>query len=139
MARWATEVVIAGVDFTGCRAEVLDGDGFVSNVAGSVDWGNDFSPSIQVFDREKKGIAFGLQFGTMAIDKLNDTIDAIQAAAALQTGFRVQVEEGLFSDERAIDVDAVVDYNQRWLTKGPHSEGYIEGVTLRFITLNEHA
>lgn len=134
MARWATVVEIAGVIFSGCRAEMLDGKGLMSNYSGSVDWGNDYSPSVQTFNRGKKGVPFGIQFVSMEIEDLQDMVDAIKTAQAAGNSFRVKITDGIFSGTNALDLNATPDYNVDWLQTGSHSEGWVTNVILRFIS-----
>lgn len=131
MARWATNVKIAGVDFTGCRAEILDGAGFQSAYAGSVDWANDAKPHSQVFNRGVQGIPFGIQFTSTEIAKLITVLANIATAQGSGSTFVVELTEGLYT----INVNAVPDYSQTWLIHGKHSEGWYEDVSLRFISV----
>lgn len=132
MARWATLVEIAGVSFTGCRAEIVDPAGFLSIYAGSVDWANDGTAHVQVFNRGVKGIPFGIKMVSSAITSLSPMVAAVQAAQAADLNFRVKITEGLYT----IDVMAVPDYNASpsWLTHGKHSEGWYEDILMRFIS-----
>lgn len=131
MARWATLVEVAGNSFTGCRAEVVDGQGFLSVYGGSVDWANDGRAHVQVFNRGIKGIAFGIQMLSTQISILQDTIADVQTSQAANATFRVKITEGLYT----IDVMVVPDYSAgNWLTHGKHSEGWIENVLMRFIS-----
>jgi hypothetical protein len=131
MARWATKVIIAGVDFTGCRATLIDAQAFHSDFAGSADWANDNTVHTQVVNRGKKGIRFGVQFLSTEQDKLEDMILAIQTAQNTNTTFVVDVEEGFYD----VEVNAVPDYSvDPWFTHDKHSEGWYENVTLRFIS-----
>lgn len=133
MARWATKVIIAGVDFSGCRAELVDGQGFHSDFAGSSDHANDNTVHTQVVNRGKKGIHFGVQFLSTQEDDLEDMLIAIQVAQSTNTTFVVEVEEGFYD----VNVNAVPDYDQQWFTHGKHSEGWYENVTLRFISKSD--
>lgn len=130
MARWATFCEIAGNSFTGCRAELVDGHQFNSLYVGSIDFGNDGMPHVQVVNRGVKGI----QFGISMVSALGTTIQAaladIQAAQAGNTTFEVEITEGLYT----VAVNAVPDYNQTpWFSYRKHSEGYYEEALWRFV------
>lgn len=131
MARWATDCIIGGVSFAGCRVEIVDAGAFRSQYAGSVDWANDGTPHIQTVNRGVKGIQFGFRMVSAQGTKLEDVFAAIQAGEATQVGIEVSATDGIF----AIDVDAVADYSVDWFTFGKHSEGWYEDVTLRFISI----
>lgn len=133
MARWATNIKIAGVDFTGCRAEILDGAGFQSAYAGSVDWANDAKPHTQVFNRGVKGIPFGIKFVSTDISRLQSTLAAIATAQGTNTTVVVELTEGIYT----IKVNAVPDYSQTWLIHGKHSEGWYEDVAFRFVSVTD--
>lgn len=132
MSRWATFVEIAGISFTGCRATVVDGSGFLSIYGGSVDWANDNTAHQQVFNRGVKGIAFGIQMLSTEISALQDVFDAVETAEAANTTITVKITEGLYD----INVLAVPDYSvsPSWVSSGPHSEGWIQDVLMRFIS-----
>ena len=129
MARWATECKIAGVTFTGCRAEILDGQQFLSPLAGSVDWANDSKPHIQTFDRGVEGIQFGIQMLSQESAKIDQVFDAINAALATADTFEVEITDGLYD----VNVNCVPDYSQKWFDHGKHSEGWYENTTWRFV------
>lgn len=132
MARWATLIEIAGNSLTGCRAKVVDGQGFFSIYAGSVDWANDGKAHVQVFNRGIKGIPFGIKFVSTQASDLSAIISDVQTAQAASLNFRVKVTDGLY----VIDVMAVPDYSASpsWVTYENESEGWLEGVLMRFIS-----
>lgn len=130
MARWATLIEIAGVEFTGCRAEIVDAQPFLSSYAGSVDQANDGTPYPQVFNRGVKGIQFGVQFQNTESAKITDVFSAIQTAEGANTTFEVHIEDGLYD----VNVHVVPDYSTQWFTHGKHSEGWYESALFRFIT-----
>ena len=125
MARWATFCEIAGVSFTGCRVEILDGDPFLDTHAGSVEWGNDGTPHVQTLDRGVRGIQFGLRMLTAEASKIQAVCAAIQGAPT----FTVYIDDGMYS----VAVNGVKDWSQKWLTHGPHSEGWYDDVVWRFV------
>ena len=131
MARWATLCEIGGVEFTGCRVEIVDAGGFRSQYAGSVDWANDGTPHIQAVNRGVKGIQFGLRMASAEGSKLESVFSAIATGEGTQVGIVVTVTDGIFD----IDVTAVADYSVDWFTFAKHSEGWYEDVTLRFISV----
>lgn len=131
MARWATFCEIGGVSFTGCRVEVIDADPFLSTYSGSVDWANDGTPHVQVVNRGERGIQFGLKMVSAEQTKLDNVFSAIQTAEGTQSSIVVAVTDGLFD----INVDATPDYSQKWFQFDKHSEGWYEGVILRFISI----
>ena len=130
MARWATLIEVAGNSFTGCRGEIVDGQGFLSAYAGSVDWANDAKPHTQVFNRGVKGIPFGIQMVSSEQTLLLATIDDVRTAQAANATFRVKLNDSIYT----IDVQAVPDYSAGWITHGKHSEGWVENVLMRFIS-----
>ena len=135
MARWATTIEVAGVSLTGCRGLILDGNNFGSSYRGSVDWANDGTPYPQFVNVGVKGIAFGLSLTSTEASDLTAILTAIQTSEAARGTFRVHLVDGLYN----IDVNAVADYSQQqWLTHGRESEGWIEEVTFRFISVSAH-
>ncbi len=132
MARWATTAVLGGVSFSGCRVELIDAQGFKSQNVGSVDYGNDGTAHVQAINRGVKGIPFGLRMVSALGTQLTSLFAAIEAAENTQSSIEIEVVDGIFD----IDVNAVPDYSQEWFQYGTHSEGYYEGVTLRFISLS---
>lgn len=136
MARWATLVDIAGVDYTGCRAEIIDGQAFLSPMVGSVDWANDMTPHVQLINRGVKGIQFGINMLSVESSKITSTVNNIKTAQSTNTTVRVRITDGLYT----IDVNAVPDYSQQeWLTHGPHSEGWYQNVVWRFVSKGQYA
>lgn len=130
MARWATTIEVAGVSFTGCRGEILDGWQFATPYSGSIDTAADGTPHPQVVNRGVKGLAFGLQLASAQIATILEALEAINDAIAAQEAFAVRLADGLFD----IDVVAHVDYSQQWFAPGKESEGWVEGVTFRFVS-----
>lgn len=131
MARWATTCVIAGVSFSGCRVEIVDAGGFLSQNIGSVDWANDGSTVIQVVNRSHKGQLFGLRMVSAEMTKLQSVFTAIQTAEGSNSGVELEHVEGVFN----LDLIVTPDYSQKeWFTYDHQSEGYYEGVSLRFIS-----
>jgi hypothetical protein len=133
MPRWATTIEVAGVVFTGCRGEILDGQEFLTPYAGSVDWAAEGTPQPQVVNRGVRGIQFGLQMASTEAAKLAALADAVAAAQAAQEAFPVRLVDELYD----INVLAHPDYTQRWLAHGRPAEGWVEGVTLRFVAAAE--
>lgn len=130
MARWATLCEIAGVSFTGCRAEVVDGEEFHSPRAGSVDRGNDGTPHIQVVDRGVKGIQFGIVLMTAEATKITSVLSAYQITEGLGSTFPVKINDGIYN----INVNVFRDYtNPKFPELGRHSEGWYENVLWRFV------
>lgn len=130
MARWATVCKIADITFTGCRAEVVDGEPFLSPVAGSVEWANDNKPHIQVFDRGVEGIQFGITMASQQISKIEDAVENINAAISTGATFEVEIDDGIYE----IAVNCFPDFSQKWYVAGKHSEGWYEGITWRFVS-----
>jgi hypothetical protein len=130
MARWATLVEIAGVSLTGCRAEILNGEGFHSAYVGSNEFANDGDVHTQVVNRGTKGILFGIKFVSTQSSDLADILSAIQTAQAARVTFNVKINDGLYSVDHACNPD----YSQQWLAHGEHSEGWYQDVTFRFVT-----
>jgi hypothetical protein len=137
MARWATLCEIAGVSFTGCRAEIVDPEGFNSVYAGSIDWGNKGGTNVQVVNRGVKGVLFGIKMESAESTQLANTLFAISSALSGGNAFRVQHTEGLYT----LDLDCEPDYTQgdKWFSHGKQSEGWYENVLFRFATVGQHA
>lgn len=131
MARWAISCVLGGVSFSGCRVELVDAGGFISQNVGSVDWANDGTPHVQTVNRGQKGIPFGLKMVSAQQSQLTSLFSAIQTAENTQSSIEIEIEDGMFD----LEIDAVPDYSQTWFTYEKHSEGYYEGVQLRFISI----
>ena len=131
MPRWASTAEIAGVVFTGCRAEILDGAKFASPIRGSVDWGNDGTPNTQIINIGQKGIPFGVSMLSNETSKIKDALDAINYIVGIGGQFRVHIVDELYT----IDVYALPDYNQDWFATGRPAEGWVENVVFRFVSL----
>jgi hypothetical protein len=137
MARWATLCEIAGVSFTGCRAEIVDPEGFNNIYAGSVDWGNKSGTNVQVVNRGVKGVLWGIKMQTASSTNLSNTLAAIATALATSNHyFRVKHTEGIYT----LDLNCVPDYTQgdKWFTHDKQSEGWYENVLWRFATVGQH-
>jgi len=130
MARWATTIVIAGIVFTGCRADILDGDQFASPYRGSVEWANDGTADAQIVNIGTKGNPFGISLLSNEIVKIKQALTAINLAVADNTTFAVNVVDEVY----AINVNAIPDWNQKWFSHGIHSEGWLESVVFRFVS-----
>lgn len=128
MARWATLCEIAAVEFTGCRAELINAGQFKTERVGSVDWANDGTPHVQTINRGVKGIPFGVRFASAEGTKLDQVFTAIDAAG--DNTIVVKITDGIFT----VNVNASPDYSQEWFTFDKHSEGWYESVTLLFIS-----
>lgn len=135
MSRFATLVEIAGVSFTGCRAHIIDPEDFFSPYAGSVDWGNSGNPLAQTVNRGVKGIPFGIQFDTAEESKLLLVKAAILTAEGTNSTFVVKITEGLYT----VNVNAIRDYNQKFISYDRFSEGYYENTICRFIAKSSGA
>lgn len=134
MARWATLVEIAGISFTGCRAEVLDGEPFLSQYVGSSQIANSFVPNVQVVNRGVKGIDFGIQMASNETTKIQQALTAIQTSQSLKQTFVVKIIDGIYN----INVNVVPDYNQfPYLKMGQHSEGWYENIIWRFTSKSQ--
>lgn len=129
MARYATTCEIAGVIYTGCRAEIIDAGGLLLDLGGSMDWANDHTLHSQVFNRGIVGGTFGIQLASADIaGKLDPTRTAIQAAELANTTFIVEIADGMYN----INANCIRDMNTEWLTHGKHSEGWYETIVMRF-------
>lgn len=130
MARWATLAEIAGNSFTGCRVLLLDPHAFNSIYVGSIDWGNDSTPSSQVVNRGVKGIQFGASMVSAEESVILATLADIQSAQASNISFDVHITEGLYD----VNVNAIPDYSvPAWFTYEKHSEGWYENCVWRFV------
>lgn len=136
MARWATQAIFGGVDFSGCRVELVDAGGFKSLNAGSVDWGNTGLPHVQTVNRGVRGIQFGTKIASCLIADLVNVFNAITTAEATQSTIRLQIVDGAIT----IDSDGTPDYSiPEWWTYEKQSEGYYEGIVLRWISKEAHS
>lgn len=132
MPRWNIVTIIAGVDFSQCKAVIVDGAAFSTIYAGSVARAADGLPHPQRVNRGVKGISFGVRMERAEAEAINELRAAVQAAEAAAQAFRVQVKDALYDK----DVWAIPDYSQAtWITHADESEGIIEGVVLRFIAM----
>lgn len=135
MPRWATQMIIAGVDFSNCRTVILDGGRFASDYKGSMVIAADGTPHVQRVMTGTKGILFGASVLFANAADLTALKYAIMAAETAQTPFRVQAEDALV----AIDEDCWPDYNtDQWYAYGPESEGIVENFVLRLISVGPH-
>lgn len=132
MPRFNIVTIIAGVDFSLCRARILDPQNVARNYVGSNGPpAADGTPHRQRVNVGRyKGRKFGVGFdAAISGDDLAAVLAAIDAADATQTPFRVQMEDALMV------IDALVwpDEDAGLFTRGDESEGMVEGVTLRFV------
>ena len=130
MARWATTIVIAGIVFTGCRADILDGDQFASVYRGSVEWANEGTADAQIVNVGTRGNPFGIALLSNEIIKIKQALAAVNLAVANNTTFAVNVVDEVYT----INVNAIPDWNQKWFSHGPHSDGWLESVIFRFVS-----
>jgi hypothetical protein len=130
--RWNTETLVAGVDFSQCRATILDGPNFATIYAGSTVIAGDGTPHTQRVNRGVKGLKFGTSMPFAPAAQINAARTAIEATEAAQEPFHVRLVNALYE----IDVWAIVDYDQQWLAHGEESEGIIENLVMRFVALS---
>lgn len=131
--RWAELMEIGGVEFTGCRGELIDGGDFFDRFVGSYDQGNDGTIDVQVVDRGTKGIAFGLKLTSTRQSKVQDVLAAIDTAQQEHESIIVEITDGLIE----IEINATRDYTQTFFSYSKYSEGYYEDVVLRFLSLGD--
>jgi hypothetical protein len=130
--RWNTTTIIAGVDFSTCRARILDPQNVARNYVGSNgEPAAEGTPHPQRVNTGRyKGRKFGVIFdAAISADDLAALLAAVDDAAAAQTPFRVQMENALM----VIDALAWPDEDAGFFTEGDESEGMVEGVSLRFL------
>lgn len=130
MPFWATEAEIAGIVFTGCRADILDGNEFSSPFRGSLDWANNGRADSQIVNVGVRGNLFGVQILSNEVLKVKDALAAINTAIAAQNTFPVKLTDEMYSINHLCDVD----WNQKWFVHGKAREGWIENVTFRFVS-----
>lgn len=129
MSRFATVCEIAGVVFTGCRANVVEAVGTLSNYGGSMDYGNDHEPHAQVFNRGKKGVPFGIKFASLEQSKIEQVRAAIEAAMAANTTFVVEINDSIYS----INANCIRAFDREWIEHPPeHSESWMKDTTIWF-------
>lgn len=132
MPRWASKIIIAGIDFTGCRGLIINGAELTDDVGGSVEYAADGTPHIQTVTVGKKGHPFGISMPNIEASKISSARTAIKTAEAAQEAVEVWFTDAL--DD--IHVLAYPDYSQRpWFSHGPESEGMIQDVTFKFISV----
>lgn len=133
MPRWNIQTIIAGVDFSLCRAVILNRTRFATEYAGSssnVASGGTHEQRVRRDGDGVAGIHFGVHMERAEAEALNTLRAAIQGTEAAAQAFRVQLQDAQY----IIDVWAVTDYTQdTWLSDGDESEGIIENVTMSFI------
>ena len=133
MPRWATQAEIAGVSFTGCRVEIIDGEAFASPHRGSVEWANSGLADFQTVNVGVKGNAFGLSMLSNEIADIQAAVAAINTAIGNGELFQVTVVDEMYS----IDVMCSVDWSQQWFKHGRPAEGWVENVVFRFVSKEE--
>jgi hypothetical protein len=131
MPRWASKIIIAGVDFSGCRGLIAGGSEFDSSIEGSIDWAASGAVYVQSFEVGEVGQPFGVEM-TVGIEasKIAEARAAIQAAQSAGQPFEVWLTDAL----RDIHVFAYPDYRGAWFTSGPESEGRVDNVSYKFIS-----
>lgn len=136
MGRWNIQTIIAGVDFSLCRAVIVDGANFATLYAGSVARSAFGIPHVQRVRRDVKGLPVGVHMERAEAETINTMRAAVQVKEAAAQAFRLQLQDALYT----LDVWAVPDYSQQtWITHGEESEGIIENVTMRFIVVDNYA
>jgi hypothetical protein len=128
MPRWNIVTIIAGVDFSLCRATIVDGPRFATDYRGST--ARSATGKVHVQRVNVGPIAkFGVHMDNANASDITELESAIRDSEAAGTAFRVQLQNAL----RTLDLWAIVDYDvDTWLTHGDESEGQIPDVTLRF-------
>jgi hypothetical protein len=132
MPRWNIKTKIAGVDFSNCRATIIDGDAFASDFRGSITPAADGTPHVERANKGVKGNKFGVSMLYAEAQMIKDTLAAIQAAEADGEPFVVELEDALYD----LALYVYLDYDQRPYTHGPESEDIIQNVVFRFVALS---
>jgi len=133
--RWNSVSIIAGVDFSQCKALTVGGARFKSNFRGSITPSADGTPYVQRINKGVKGNKFGVTMEFADATMLSSALTAIQTAENLGQAFRVQLTDAL----NAIDVWAILDYDQESFTHGAESEGIVSNVAFQFVALSVHS
>lgn len=131
--RFADLIIIAGIDYSGCRGLITDGAGFADPVRETVDWSINANPVNQILNTNFIGMQFGITIGAdnagNLITKVNDTLLAIRAQLGTDGTFHFQWEDQQYK----IEARCVKDTTQAWYQYGPYSAGYLESIVFRFI------
>lgn len=131
MARWATTAIIAGVNLTGCRVELINAEKFLSAYVGSDVWANDGTVDSQIVNIGHKGKVFGVRIFSSEEADLLSIASTVETAVAGLTTFVVNIVHGIYT---------VNHYCQRpfgqtkWIVHSKNSEGWVEDITLTLIT-----
>lgn len=131
MARWATTAIIAGVDLSGCRVELLDAYKFLSKYVGSTTWANSGNANAQVVNVGVKGNVFGVTIRSAEITDLLDIAEAIEDATDDLQTFVINVVDDMYT----INHYCNRLYGSRpWISHGKNSEGWVEEITMWFVS-----
>lgn len=130
MPRWASRIIIAGIDFSGCRGEIRGGNEFDSPIEGSIDWAASGAVYPQLIEVGVVGQPFGVDMLHMEATMIADAMAAIRAAQATGDPFEVWLTDAL----NDIHVFAFPDYRTAWFTHGPESEGMIDAPSFKFVS-----
>jgi hypothetical protein len=132
---WNETTIVAGVDFTGCRAYIIGGNKFATKYAGSTVPTAGGGNHTQRVVRAGSGVA-NIPFGVRLTNA--DAVDLVSVRAAIQTAeqnaeaFRVQLVNAQYD----LDLWAIVDYSQQsWLDHPDDGEiaGMVRDVKMNFI------
>lgn len=130
MPRWASRIIIAGVDFSGCRGTIVGGNEFDSPIEGSIDWAASGAVYVQQIEVGEVGQPVGIDMGSIEASKIAEARDAIQESLTTGQPFEVWFTDAL----NDVHVYAFPDYRSTWFTHGPESEGMVDNVGYRFIS-----
>jgi hypothetical protein len=132
MSRWVEDAEIAGVSFEGCQVLLLDGAEFATEVRGSVNVAASGLPRlVAVRLTNGRGRFFGFSLPYAPADKLALANDAITEAQATLTPFLVRGTTALYTVNHYCHLDP----GQKEFDTGKESEGIIEQVVYRFVTV----
>jgi len=138
MPRWATVATITSadesvsIDLSACRTLILGGEDALAGYGGSSVQAADGTPHVQTIFLGTRGLAFGFNLKFCPADKLAAVVALVRAALESNTFLRVQAQDAVTT----FACLAVPDFTQRWITKGQESEGIVDDVTFRFLSVS---
>lgn len=141
--RWA-EVIVAGEEIRRpggewSRCEILDAEALKGSFAGSNTVALDLTVHLQLTERGKRAVRFGVRVAQMPAAVLDAVVSAIETALAGGEPFRVQGSDLSGVDD--FDVLCFPDFEAlgnsgRLFTRGANiSGGFVREVVFRFITV----
>lgn len=134
-------VVLTDLGDRDARVDLLDAESFKTSLTGTSKQALDFSLHTQLAARAAKGVHFGARAAQLPVERVNEIVEAIEAAMEADGSFEVVAHDEMGTGDGVLDdltVDCVPDYaalGGKVFTRAELSNFYVKGIVFRFITL----